>query len=164
MQPVGDGDFASKREGRSLVIRQIQAARQELFLAVGARQGLKMVVGAQREPSHRCVQRWACLSFSSGVPFAPKPLPGSPHIARPWLFLSAEGARLHWLLWVLSGVSRSSPAFLSTVKGRSELWLNCEARLPHWPLLHKPPPLLRRRVEGMTFQQIRLFQAVHLTH
>ena len=36
MQPVGDGDFASKREGRSLVIRQIQAARQELFLAVGA--------------------------------------------------------------------------------------------------------------------------------
>lgn len=36
MQPVGDGDFASKREGRSLVIRQIQAAQQELFLAVGA--------------------------------------------------------------------------------------------------------------------------------
>lgn len=46
MQPVGDGDFASKREGRSLVIQQIQAARQELFLAVGARQGLKMVVGS----------------------------------------------------------------------------------------------------------------------
>ncbi|CAI9176701.1 unnamed protein product [Rangifer tarandus platyrhynchus] len=57
MQPVGDGDFASKREGRSLVIRQIQAAQQELFLAVGARQGLKMMVGAQKEPSHRCVQR-----------------------------------------------------------------------------------------------------------
>lgn len=37
MQPVGDGNFASKREGRSLVIRQIQAAQQELFLAVGAR-------------------------------------------------------------------------------------------------------------------------------
>ena len=74
MQPVGDGDFASKREGRSLVIRQIQAAQQELFLAVGARQVLKMVVGAQREPSHCRVQRWARLSFSLGVPFAPKPL------------------------------------------------------------------------------------------
>lgn len=35
MQPVGDGDFASKREERNLVIRQIQAAQQELFLAVG---------------------------------------------------------------------------------------------------------------------------------
>lgn len=164
MQPVGDGNFASKREGRSLVIRQIQAAQQELFLAVGARQGLKMVAGAQREPPHRCVQRWARLSFSSGVPFAPKPLLGSPHIARPWLFLSADGPRLHWLLRVLSGVSRSSPAFLSTVKKRSELWLNCEARLPHWLLLHEPPPLLRRRVEGMTFQQIRLFRVVLLTH
>ncbi|KAM7239729.1 hypothetical protein CapIbe_009224 [Capra ibex] len=69
MQPVGDGDFASKREGRSLVIRQIQAAQQELFLAVGARQVLKMVVGAQREPSHCCVQRpgWepSWMSFSS---------------------------------------------------------------------------------------------------
>lgn len=164
MQPVGDGNFASKREGRSLVIRQIQAAQQELFLAVGARQGLKMVAGAQREPPHRCVQRWARLSFSSGVPFAPKLRLGSPHIARPWLFLSADGPRLHWLLRVLSGVSRSSPAFLSTVKKRSELWLNCEARLPHWLLLHEPPPLLRRTVEGMTFQQIRLFRVVLLTH
>uniref|UniRef100_A0A4W2H9G2 Coiled-coil domain containing 9B n=1 Tax=Bos indicus x Bos taurus TaxID=30522 RepID=A0A4W2H9G2_BOBOX len=62
MQPVGDGNFASKREGRSLVIRQIQAAQQELFLAVGARQGLKMVAGAQREPPHRCVQRQNCFS------------------------------------------------------------------------------------------------------
>lgn len=164
MQPVGDGAFASKREGRSLVIRQIQAAQQELFLAVGARQVLKMVVGAQREPSHCRVQRWARLSFSLGVPFAPKPLLGSPHIARPWLFLSAESPRLHRLLWVLSGVSRSSPAFLSTVKERSGLWLNCEARLPHWLLLYEPPPLLRRRVEGMTFQQIRLFRVVLLTH
>lgn len=86
MQPVGDGDFASKREGRSLVIRQIQAAQQELFLAVGARQGLKMMVGAQKEPSHRCVQRWARLSFSSVVlcPHTPAWIsPHSPAVAVP---------------------------------------------------------------------------------
>ncbi|KAJ8776847.1 hypothetical protein J1605_015024 [Eschrichtius robustus] len=37
MQPVGDGDFASKREGRNPCIRQTQAAQQELFLAAGSK-------------------------------------------------------------------------------------------------------------------------------
>lgn len=66
MQPVGDSDFASKREGGNLVIRQIQAAQTEPFLNVGAQQGTGtgMVVGA--------------LPFSSRVPLAPEPLPGSP--------------------------------------------------------------------------------------
>lgn len=62
MQPVGNGDFASKREGINLIILQIQAA-QQLFLAVGARQGLGMVVGAQREPFHLCSQRQVAPPF-----------------------------------------------------------------------------------------------------
>lgn len=101
MQLVGDGDFASKREGRNPCIWQTQAAQQEPSLAVGARQGLGMVVGAQREPSRRCSQRQARLPFSSCVPFAPSPLLGSPHVARPRLFLSAEGPGPHQPLWAL---------------------------------------------------------------
>lgn len=66
MQPVGDRDFASNREGGNLVIRQIQAAQQEPFLSVDARQGMGtgMVGGT--------------LSFSSCVSFALESLPGSP--------------------------------------------------------------------------------------
>lgn len=62
MQPVGNGDFASKREGINLIIWKIQAA-QQLFLAVGARQGLGMVVAAQREPFHLCSQRQVAPPF-----------------------------------------------------------------------------------------------------
>lgn len=100
---MGDGNFASKREGRSPVTGQIQAAQQELSLAdrgQGTGAG-----GGGGSPKGAILP----LLAKAGAPpslivctLCPKPLPGSPHVAPllsspavlPWLLLSADRASL----------------------------------------------------------------------
>lgn len=97
---MGDGDSASRREGRSPATGQMQAAQQELSLAPQGT-GAGVAVAAPGEPSCLCWRRQV-PSLSRCVHPLPQALtwisPRGPLLSSsavlPWLLLSADRASL----------------------------------------------------------------------